>query len=69
MISPSLVRPVGGEMLGVFVTSAFDSEIIDDKTEKDRTGSLGEETVSMLSGDLAEYSEMLYKVIVRELAV
>jgi hypothetical protein len=39
---------------------------IDNQTEEDRTGNMGEETWSMFRGYVAEYGEMLDEAIVSE---
>jgi hypothetical protein len=47
------------EMLGVFVASAFDSDIINNQTKDNGTGSIGEETTSVLCLDATVLGEML----------
>jgi hypothetical protein len=47
------------EMLGVFVASVLDSDIINNQTEENGTGSMGEETTSVLCLHATVLGEML----------
>jgi hypothetical protein len=52
----------------VFVASVLDSEIINKQTEENGTGSMGEETRSMLYLDVTVLGEMLDESVVGQLA-
>jgi hypothetical protein len=58
----------GGEMLGVVAAGVLDSEVINNQTEHDGTGSMGEETVRVFCSYVAVLGEMLDESIVGELA-